>query len=349
MTLSRLVLKKDYHYPDYSIGWFAIAESRDIQPGQIVQRKFAGQDVVIFRTESGRIAVTDAYCPHMGAHLAHGGCVEGENIRCPFHGFKFNTDGSCVATGYGTKPSPRAKLRSWPVVEKYGIVFCFYHPEKKEPHFGINDVDTTGWTDFKVQTWELESNPVEISENSVDIGHFVHIHGFMDPHSRSELKLDGPYLYAEYGFYRKDFIRRNNKIKVEIEIYQQGLGFALVEAYTREYGIRTRHLVMPMTVEGRNAELRIASSVKRIDDPGKIMKVLRFFPKGLLTRLIARSAFTEYCAEVYSDFKVWKNKIYVHPPALSKGDGPIMQYRQWAAQFDHELNRQTVNMQPEVD
>ncbi|MEZ5022899.1 MAG: hypothetical protein R2728_06485 [Chitinophagales bacterium] len=35
--------------------------------------------------------------------------------------------------------------------------------------------------------------------------------------------------------------------------------------------------------------------------------------------------------DVYQDFKVWQNKIYLTPPALSKGDGPIMQYRAWAA------------------
>ncbi|MCP4120886.1 MAG: Rieske (2Fe-2S) protein [Bacteroidetes bacterium] len=337
MALSKLVLPKDYLIPQYSIGWFVIAQSSEVPAGKILSKKFSGKDIVIFRTESGKISVVDAYCPHMGAHFGHGGTVEGEDIRCPFHGFKFNKEGSCTATGYGTKPSPRAKLHSWPVFEKLGFIFCFYHPEKKQPHYDINDYDMEGWTDFKVKTWELESNPIEISENSVDVGHFVHIHGFMDPYSKSDLRLEGPFLFAEYGFNRKDFINPKNKIKVEIEIYQQGLGFALVEATTMQYDIRTRHLVMPVSVNGKVVELRIASSVKKIEDPGKILKVLKVAPKGFLTEMIAKTIFKKYCGEVYSDFKIWKNKIYIHPPALSKGDGPIIQYRQWAAQFDPSL------------
>jgi len=338
MTLSKLVLRKDYKIPQYSIGWFVIAQSNEVPAGKILSKKFSGKDIVIFRTESGEISVVDAYCPHMGAHFGHGGTVEGEDIRCPFHGFKFNKEGSCTATGYGTKPSPRAKLHAWPSFEKAGFIFCFYHPDKKAPHYDINDIDMSdGWTDFKGKTWELESNPIEISENSVDVGHFVHIHGFMDPYSKGDLKLDGPFLFAEYGFYRKDFINAKNKIKIEIKIYQQGLGFALVEATTAEYGIRTRHLVMPVSTDGKNVELRIASSLKKIEDAGKIMKVLKVVPKGFLTEMISKTIFKEYCEEVYSDFKIWKNKIYIHPPALSKGDGPIMQYRMWAAQFDPSL------------
>ena len=343
MTLSKLILKKDYQYPFNSIGWFAIGQSNEIKAGDVVTKKFSSKDIVIFRTESGKIAVTDAYCPHMGAHFGHGGYVEGEDIRCPFHGFKFNTDGNCTATGYGTKPSPRAKLHSWPAMEKYGMIFCFYHPEKKAPHYDIIEVDNEGWTDYKVKTWELESNPVEITENSVDVGHFVHIHGFIDPHSTSDLRLEGPNLFAGYAFYRKDMIKPKETMKIDINIFQYGLGFAIVEAYTEKYNMYTRHLVMPVTVDGKLAELRIASSVKKITDAGKIMPILTFFPKGLLTKLIAKTAFKEYCAEVYSDFKIWKNKIYVHPPALSKGDGPVMQYRQWAAQFDYELNQNGIS------
>lgn len=55
----------------------------------------------------------DAYCPHLGAHLGIGGTVEGETLRCPFHAFRFDTGGVCVATGYGTKPPPTARARVW--------------------------------------------------------------------------------------------------------------------------------------------------------------------------------------------------------------------------------------------
>jgi phenylpropionate dioxygenase-like ring-hydroxylating dioxygenase large terminal subunit len=84
-------------------GWFTVALSHEVKSGTVLKQTFCGEEIVIFRTESGKISVLDAYCTHLGAHLGHGGTVEGENIRCPFHGFCFDTKGDCTKTGYGTK------------------------------------------------------------------------------------------------------------------------------------------------------------------------------------------------------------------------------------------------------
>lgn len=75
---------KLYPYPN---GWYVLCKQDELQPGQIIDKKFAGKDIIIFRTEGGKAAATDAYCPHMGAHFAHGGKVQGETIECPFHFF----------------------------------------------------------------------------------------------------------------------------------------------------------------------------------------------------------------------------------------------------------------------
>ncbi|MEZ5004729.1 MAG: Rieske 2Fe-2S domain-containing protein [Chitinophagales bacterium] len=341
MTLAKAILKQDYQVPTFPTGWFVIALSNEVKKGEILSRTFSGKDVVIFRTESGKAAVLDAYCPHMGAHFAHGGSVEGEDIKCPFHGFCFNTDGECTKTGYGTKPSPRAKSYSWPVDEKMGVIFCWYHPEQIAPTYHIDTMESDEFTDFKIHTWEMISNPTETAENSVDVGHFSHIHGYKDPHSINPLKLDGPFLNVKYGMYRNgDFIGKPKKnFLIEFEIFQQGLGFALVEAHTIELGVKTRHLVMPTTIAGKEMYLRIGCAVGKIKDPGKIMPILKILPKSLITKIMHREAFKGYIHDVYQDFKVWQNKIYLTPPALSKGDGPIMQYRAWAAQFDYELNQ----------
>lgn len=67
-----------YRYPfsPFPNGWFPIEISRKLAPGQHVSKHVLGQDLVIYRTESG-VAI-GAYCPHMGAHIGHGGCVVGE-------------------------------------------------------------------------------------------------------------------------------------------------------------------------------------------------------------------------------------------------------------------------------
>ena len=106
--------------------WYAVAYSGALEPGALLSRKLAGQDIVVFRTASGQVCVMDAYCPHLGAHIGIDGRIEGETIRCPFHAFRFDTAGACVATGYGTRPPPTARVRVWPVREVNGIVLAYY-------------------------------------------------------------------------------------------------------------------------------------------------------------------------------------------------------------------------------
>lgn len=110
--------------PGFPAGWFAVGFSHELSRGQMLSRQCMGQQLVLFRTQSGLACAVDAYCPHLGAHFSYGGTVLGEVIRCPFHGFCFDQRGACVATGYGTKPPPAARLRTWPLRETSGMLLC---------------------------------------------------------------------------------------------------------------------------------------------------------------------------------------------------------------------------------
>ena len=65
----------DFPYPAFPNGWHGIAFSSDIAPGKAQAVRMLGRDFVAFRTEAGEAHVLDAYCPHLGAHLGHGGRV----------------------------------------------------------------------------------------------------------------------------------------------------------------------------------------------------------------------------------------------------------------------------------
>ena len=78
----------DYTYPR---GWFMVATSEEVTTTPSAVR-FFGQDMVLYRGQSGRAFLVEAYCPHMGTHLAKNTTsyvfvdkehVEGDNIRCP--------------------------------------------------------------------------------------------------------------------------------------------------------------------------------------------------------------------------------------------------------------------------
>jgi phenylpropionate dioxygenase-like ring-hydroxylating dioxygenase large terminal subunit len=83
-------------------GWFVVAEARDLAPGEMRALRVFGTDVVLFRGDDGTPHMVDAYCAHLGAHLGAGGRVEGDCIRCPFHGWRYaGTSGVCNEIPYG--------------------------------------------------------------------------------------------------------------------------------------------------------------------------------------------------------------------------------------------------------
>lgn len=87
--------------PPYPNGWFAIADSKEVQTGRAISVDCLGEHLVVFRTESGEVNILNAYCSHMGANLGHGGLVKGNCIECPFHQWKFSgADGSLVHIPY---------------------------------------------------------------------------------------------------------------------------------------------------------------------------------------------------------------------------------------------------------
>ena len=89
--------------------------------------RLLGQDFVLFRDAAGQWGLLDRDCPHRGADLAFGR-HEGDGLRCPFHGWKFDTAGRCLETPaepVGSRLCDRVRQRSYPVIERSGVVFAW--------------------------------------------------------------------------------------------------------------------------------------------------------------------------------------------------------------------------------
>jgi phthalate 4,5-dioxygenase len=94
-----------------------------------------GQDLVLFRDGRGAWGLLDRACPHRGADLSFGR-NEGDGLRCPFHGWKFDVAGRCLETPAEPHGSPlcrSVRQRSYPVVERSGIVFAWFGPQDAAP------------------------------------------------------------------------------------------------------------------------------------------------------------------------------------------------------------------------
>ena len=319
--------------PPFPNGWYCVAFSRDLPRGAVRALTFMGQDVVAFRTASGDVCVADAYCPHLGAHLGHGGQVIGECIRCPFHGFRFDARGECTFIPYGTKPPPLAKLRTLPAVERNGLIVAWHDGEGRAPAWEVPALDMTGWSpSLLTKEWRLRGHPQETTENSVDLGHFSEIHGYSGVEVLKEAVTDGPYLNAAYAMVRAAPVIRR-PIRAEFEVHVHGLGYSLVEVEVPVYAVRARLFVLPTPVDGEQIVLRVALSMHDDIRPMRISPSLAPVPRPLVRAAMARFIFRGFTQDVAQDFVIWKHKRYVQPPVLAAGDGPVGKYRQWARQF----------------
>ncbi|MFM8631767.1 MAG: Rieske 2Fe-2S domain-containing protein, partial [Betaproteobacteria bacterium] len=89
--------------------------------------RLLGQDLVLFRDAQGQYGLLDRPCPHRGADLAFAR-YEGDGLRCPFHGWKFDVSGQCIETPAepeGSRLCSRVRQRSYPVRECSGVLMAW--------------------------------------------------------------------------------------------------------------------------------------------------------------------------------------------------------------------------------
>ena len=315
--------RPDLHpYPN---GWYLFAMSAELAAGNVLARQFMGQEIVVFRAESGDAYAVDAYCAHLGAHLGHGGMVCGGVIQCPFHGFQYDGGGSCVRTGYSTPVPPKAKLRTWPLREQNGFLLLYHHNNCEAPAWEVPPVETEGWTKLVYKSFTLRDHPQETTENSVDVGHFTYVHHYREPRMLKAFAAEGPYLSTGYAFKRAlrllGYELTELDFAFETQIY--GLGYSMVNVTVPLLRTTARLWVLPTPIDEERLTLHLAVRIKKRDA----------FPGTLVDPLLARFLLRSLANDAGQDFPIWENKRYTDPPALAQGDGPIGKYRRWAKQF----------------
>jgi nitrite reductase/ring-hydroxylating ferredoxin subunit len=310
-----------FPFPEIPTGWYVVAASDEIKPGAVIGRHYFERDIAILRTESGEVRVIDAHCPHMGAHLAKVGRVEGERLICGLHGFEYDPDGTCVATAYDEPPPRRARLRNWWVREQNGLVLVWFDALDREPGWSVPALDNEGFTGPTWRRFRIATHPQETTENSVDFGHFTQIHGVSDGSVLDPVKIDGPLLTTKYRAIRAMPLPSWNwfTIPVDYSVFVWGLGYSQVDIHLDVLRQRFRLWILPVPVDRENIDLMVVMSARKSLLP--IAKLARY---ALLLGV---------CDEVSQDLDVWTYKKFLESPALAKGDGPIAVYRRYAKQF----------------
>ena len=104
--------------------WYMAGWSRDFPAGKPVPAMLLEEPLVFYRQTDGRLVALEDRCPHRFAPLSKGQ-VEGDDLRCLYHGVKFNGAGLCVELP-GSSSRPKALCaRAYPVVERQSAVFVW--------------------------------------------------------------------------------------------------------------------------------------------------------------------------------------------------------------------------------
>jgi len=318
-----------FPFSPYPSGWFRVGVSRDIKPGQIKPLRYFGRDLALFRAEDGAARVLEAHCPHLGAHLGHGGRVIGDSVQCPFHGWRWNGEGQCETIPYSQKIPPNAALRRWPVKEINGLVMVYHDEQGAEPAWEppeMPEYHDPAWLPFRFAgRYKIRTHVQEIAENGMDMAHFPFLHHQQTASAESQgVEISGPFLthhvfqhYNVFGVLK----RFSSDVTGPLDIYLYGLGYFVNRAV-----VRTK-------VEMRYAFAFFFTPIDEEHIEGYSILSMEKTLGNLLTRLLRSKAIKEGVRTIGQDIPIWENKLYRQQPKLCEGDGPIMAYRRWARQF----------------
>ncbi|AGH48458.1 MULTISPECIES: aromatic ring-hydroxylating oxygenase subunit alpha [Sphingomonadales] len=302
------------------LGWFAVALSEELKPGGIANIHVFGREWVLFRGEDGKAGLADPYCPHLGAHMGHGGEVVGNNLRCPFHHWEYDAEGWCKKIPYAkVMPGIARKkpvLKTLPIEERYGVIFAWYHPNGDEPYFGIPDVpelESDEYIPMRRGEWDIGTMIQEIGENGVDYPHLKYLH-------HAPIIPPGT-AKAEGHIFRTD-------IGAGYIIGESHGPGVVIQRFTKD-GVTMTMFAMSTPIDTEMTKTRMAFT-------------FRNYPEGSKERAIAQHLYEhsigaadgEDSAGFESvDLIVWDNKKYRPQPLLCDGDGPILLWRKWFSQF----------------
>ena len=339
--VSRGVTDRVDALPPFPEGWYFVATRRSILREKLIEKTWLGEEIVAWSGEDGRIAVVDAYCPHLGSHMGPtvGGVVRDGCLVCPFHGFQFDTAGDCVATP--NAPPPRAaKLRVYETREILGMVFAWWGVGGRAPQWELPDAPSAGseWSRLRSHTYRFRGHPQETTENSVDLEHLSYTHGYSEVAPVGSITIEGAYLKSCFDFRNVTRIPWLRDIVSDISTvtHVHGLGYSFVEFRDRTIGIHARLWVLATPVDGTLIEMRLVSQARDNPKPGRFITGLGFLPMRLRRSVMNLVLIRREKWYVGQDVTIWERKRYRSPPRLCRADGPIGKYRLYCRQFYSE-------------
>ena len=157
--------------------WYIAAWSRDIG-SEMVARTILTEAVVLFRNSDGVIVALEDACPHRKLPLSKGRRI-GDSVECGYHGLRFDGSGRCVLAPTQDRVPPQARVKAYPVAERWGFVWIWMGDAGSADASKIYEVanyDDPRWGMTDGGTLDMKCNYLWITDNLLDPSHVAWVH-----------------------------------------------------------------------------------------------------------------------------------------------------------------------------
>jgi len=202
--------------------------------GPQVRVQLLGEKLLAFRNSDGKACLIAELCSHRGVSLFFGRNEE-NGIRCAYHGVKFDGDGKCVDVPSSPQACSRMHIKSYPCIERGGIVWTYMGPADKQPDLPEIEWCTLPEDHVYVSKRIQYSNYLQAMEGGIDTAHVSYVHRY---------EVDNDPMHK--GCKALDYIKADGNVVFEIEKTPFGLSlFGRRNGETDSYYWRVTQYLFP--------------------------------------------------------------------------------------------------------
>ena len=243
-------LRRVPSHPDH---WYPVAWSRELKPGAVLATRFAGEPIVLARPKQGALFALEDRCAHRQVPLSEG-LLEGETIRCGYHGWAYGCHGRCVDVPYLGKDKLPNGVRSYPVRESDGLILLFPGDPARASAVPVPKLGSADNPKYKTRRFGrvVKCHYSFMHENLMDMNHqFLHRKqmGKMVPRFRGRAQGDD-WVEAKYTFAREG----GKQPLGEAAIFGQRRGNAPTDANKDVMTIRTEYPYQTLRIVTNDAD-----------------------------------------------------------------------------------------------
>lgn len=157
--------------------WYVAARDEEVTRS-IQAATILGERIVLFRTTAGEPVALENACVHRKLPLSMGR-LRGDEVECGYHGLVFDAGGRCTRVPGAARIPPAAKVRSYPVVSRHGLIWIWMgDPGQADPVklFPVEHQDDPAWARDDGGSMTIDCNYLYVTDNLLDPSHVAWVH-----------------------------------------------------------------------------------------------------------------------------------------------------------------------------